>query len=260
MFMDLCRDETQVGQLGRLAIVTAVDGYGLKEREGLKRQTGSTLGKWILPFFGTGWLTPAGRAFNPALPSGRRPEKDGATPSAKARLRHRPIHFLRWPFRHRLRYLARHSYMKNRLLCLALALTVCLPAAPGLRAQEKREHKDPETELGNTMEKMNGAWRKLRKQVADPAGNAASLELVATISACAEKALTFKPARVEDVPAADREKFIADYQVQMKDFGAQVRKLEEALKADDNATAAAIVQKMGAMQKEGHKEFKLPDM
>ena len=32
-------------RLGRLAIVTAVDGYGFKEREGLKRETGPTLGK-----------------------------------------------------------------------------------------------------------------------------------------------------------------------------------------------------------------------
>ncbi len=150
--------------------------------------------------------------------------------------------------------------MKTRLLPFALALLLAFPAASLLPAQEKREHKEPDTELGKTMEKMNGAWRKLRKQVADPAGNAGSLELVATISACAEKALTFRPARVEDVPAADREKFIADYQAQMKDFGAQVMKLGAALKANDNAAAAAIVQKMGAMQKEGHKEFKRPDM
>jgi uncharacterized protein with von Willebrand factor type A (vWA) domain len=150
--------------------------------------------------------------------------------------------------------------MKIRLLPFTLAFLLACPAVSPLRAQEKREHKEPDTELGKTMEKMNGAWRKLRKQVADPAGNAASLELVATISACAEKALTFQPARVEDLPAADRAKFIANYQAQMKDFGVQVAKLGEALKAGDNAAASAIVQKMGAMQKEGHKDFKRPDM
>lgn len=149
--------------------------------------------------------------------------------------------------------------MKSRLLPLALALLVgCVAPAPG-RAQEKKP-KEPETELGNTMDKMNGAWRKLRKQLADPASNAASLELVATISAAADKAATLKPARLADVPAADQAKFIADYQAQMKEFIAQIAKLGAALKANDNAAADAIVRKMGAMQKEGHKDFKRPDL
>lgn len=147
--------------------------------------------------------------------------------------------------------------MKNRLLLLALALTLGLPAVPLVRAADAPKH--DETELGKTMEKLNGAWRKLRKQVADPAANAASLELVATIAASAEKALTFKPARVEDVPAADREKFVAAYQAGMKDFIVQIAKLKDALTANDNAGAQAIIQKIGALQKEAHKEFKRPD-
>lgn len=151
--------------------------------------------------------------------------------------------------------------MKNRLLFLVLTLASSLPLAPVLRAQE-HEHKKKadETELGNTMEKMSGAWRKLRKQAGDATSNASSLELVATVKACAEKALTFKPARAEDVPAADRAKFIADYQTQMKEFVAQAGRLAEAFQAGDNAAAQALIQKMGAMQKEGHKEFKRPDM
>ena len=153
--------------------------------------------------------------------------------------------------------------MKNRLLLPALALLMTFSAAPLLRAADPQPAppaaKDDDTELGKTMSKMNGAWRKLRKQAADPTANATSLELVATISACAEKALTLQPAKVEDVPAADRPKFIADYQAQMKDFSAQVAKLGDAFKANDNAAAQAIIQKMGAMQKEGHKEFKRPE-
>jgi len=149
--------------------------------------------------------------------------------------------------------------MKSRLLPLALALIVgCM--APTLGRAQEHKHKEPETELGNTMDKMNGAWRKLKKQVADPASNASSLDLVATISAAADKAATLKPARLADVPAADQAKFLADYQAQMKDFGAQIAKLGAALKANDNGAAQAIVQKMGAMQKEGHKDFKRPDM
>jgi soluble cytochrome b562 len=151
--------------------------------------------------------------------------------------------------------------MKNRLLFLALALVICLPAAPVARAQEhEQKKKDDETELGKTMEKLNGAWRKLRKQAGDAASNAASLDLAATVKACAEKALTFKPAKVADVPAADQEKFVADYQKQMKDFVALADQLVAAFKANDNAGAQDLIKKMGAAQKEGHKEFKRPDM
>ncbi|MDB6167108.1 MAG: hypothetical protein JWQ83_2248 [Lacunisphaera sp.] len=154
--------------------------------------------------------------------------------------------------------------MKNRLLFLVLAFTLTFPAT-ALRAAEPppagatSAPQDDETELGRTMSKLNGAWRKLRKQAADATANAKSLEFVATIKAAAEKALTLEPAKAEDVPAAERAKFIADYRAQMKDFIAQIDKLGEAFKANDNAAAQAIIQKMGAMQKEGHKEFKRPE-
>ena len=150
--------------------------------------------------------------------------------------------------------------MKNRLLhaCLALAFVTCLTAEPALHAQEIRK-KAEETELGKSMEKISGAWRKLRRQVADPASNAASLELVATIQAAAEKALTLTPARIEDVPAADREKFAGHYRQGMKEFHAEIGKLAAALQAGDNAAAQELVRKIGDLQKAGHREFKRPD-
>ena len=150
--------------------------------------------------------------------------------------------------------------MKNRLLFLSLVLALCLPAAPVVRATEpEHKKKDDETELGKTMEKMNGAWRKLRKQAGDAASNAASLDLVATIKAGLDKALTFKPAKVADLPVADREKFVADYQEDMKNVLSLVGKLEPAFKAGDNAAALELIQKIGAAQKEAHKEFKRPE-
>lgn len=150
--------------------------------------------------------------------------------------------------------------MKNRLLhaCLALAFVTCLATVPALPAQETKK-KIEETELGRSMEKISGAWRKLRRQIADPASNASSLELVAIISAAAEKALALTPARIDDVPAADREKFAENYRKGMKGFHAQVGKLAEALKAGDNAAAQDLIKKIGDLQKEGHKEFKRPD-
>jgi hypothetical protein len=150
--------------------------------------------------------------------------------------------------------------MKKRLLFLTLALAVATPATLRLSAAEPApKHKEADTELGKAMEKMNHAWRKLRKQAGDPASNASSLELVATISAAADQALKLQPDKTKDLPEADRAKFVADYQSQMKDLIAQIAKLQDAFKAGDNAAALAILRKMGGIQKEGHHEFKRPE-
>lgn len=152
--------------------------------------------------------------------------------------------------------------MKKRLLPLALAATLFFPSAAVLRAQEKPAHthdKEAETELGKHMEKLNSAWRKLRKQAPDAASNASSLELVATIKAEAEKAVTLQPDKARDLPEADRAKYIQDYQGKMKDFAAKLGKLSDAFKAGDNAAAGALIKELGTMQREGHKEFKRPD-
>ena len=135
--------------------------------------------------------------------------------------------------------------MKNRTLPCLLALLLTFPCASILRAQEKSEPKEPETELGKLMEKNNVAWRKLRRQAADPANNATSAGLVATIREGLTKGLSLKPAKADDVPAADREKFIAAYQTHLKEFIVQLDQLEAAFKANDNPAAQALIAKLG---------------
>lgn len=158
--------------------------------------------------------------------------------------------------------------MKKRLLPLTLALTVLFPAAALIRAEglpasadkaPQHEHKEPETELGKTMEKLNGAWRKLRKQVNDAPSNASSVEQVAIVKEAALKAATLEPDKAKDLPEADRPKFIQEYQAKMKEFASKLDKLSDAFKANDNAAAAAQLRELGQMQREGHKEFKRPD-
>ncbi|HVT73931.1 MAG TPA: cytochrome b562 [Lacunisphaera sp.] len=149
--------------------------------------------------------------------------------------------------------------MKTPLLRLALTLLLALPAAPLLRAQQKHEHKEPDTELGKVMEKVGHAWRTVRKQVENPADNAATLALVTEIQGNLEKALQLEPVRANDVPAAERAKFVESYRAHLKDFLGLVSQLETALKANDNAAAADLVKKMGAAQRENHKEFRRPE-
>lgn len=134
--------------------------------------------------------------------------------------------------------------MKIRILLLTLACAMV--SVPASYAADKDE-----TELGNHMDKMGGAFRKLKKSVPDAAQNAESLKSIAIIKAEAAASTKLTPAWKPE----QKEK----YQAKMKEFNAKVDKLEAALKAGDNAAAAKLCEELGAAQKEGHKEFKKPD-
>lgn len=137
-----------------------------------------------------------------------------------------------------------------KIRALLFSLICAAVTVPSVRAAEGKADKD-ETVLGNHMDKMGGAFRKLKRQLADSTKNADSLALVATIKTEAAAAAKEKPAwHPEDAPK---------FQAQMKDFLALVDKLEAALKAGDNAAAAKLADDMGAAQKKGHTDFKKPD-
>ena len=149
--------------------------------------------------------------------------------------------------------------MKIRILLLTLISALAI--VPGVRAQDaKAKSADKEeTELGDKMDKMGGAFRKLKRQINDASKNEDSLKLVATMRESSKAALKLEPAMKADKPAAEQAKFVAAYQAKMKEFDTQVGALEAALKAGNNAEAAKIVAALGVAQKEGHKEFKRPD-
>jgi uncharacterized protein YukE len=141
--------------------------------------------------------------------------------------------------------------MKIRILLLSL---ICSAAAlTGVNAAEgKAKGGDKEeTELEKHMDKMGGAFRKLKRQIPDATKNEDSLKLVATIKDASNAATKLTPAWKPE----QKEK----YQAKMKEFNQKVGKLEMALKAGKNDEAAKIADELGAAQKEGHKEFKKPD-
>jgi soluble cytochrome b562 len=145
--------------------------------------------------------------------------------------------------------------MKNTLHSLAALLflaTVALAPAASSHAASP----DDQTELGARMEKLNAPWRKLRRQVADPAKNTASLELLAKIREAAKGAEQLTPAMAADLPADRRAKFQADYAAGMKKFADYLDALEAALKAGDNAAAAKVVAAIASHQREAHKAFR----
>lgn len=141
--------------------------------------------------------------------------------------------------------------MKLRLL--TLSLISALVALPVLQAQPPKED---HTELGDKMEKLNGAYRKLPKLVADAAQKDDALKQIAIIKESAVAAAKLEPAKLKEVPAADQAKFMADYQAKMKEFLATIDKLEAAVKSGDTAGATKIVDDMKMERNEGHKAFK----
>lgn len=141
---------------------------------------------------------------------------------------------------------------------IALGLILlALITVPVLPAQERPADKKS-TELESKMEKMNGAWRKLRRQIADPAMNASSLELLAKVRAAAAGAEKLTPIKAADVPEADRAKFQADYAAGMKKLDGLFGELEAALKAGNNEEANKLFNNINDFQRESHKAFRRP--
>ena len=146
--------------------------------------------------------------------------------------------------------------MKNRLLIFT---AVCaLAFGLGVRAQDAKKD-EPETELGQKMEKMSGAFRALRRQAGDASKNADSIAKVQALRQNAQAAIKLEPAKKSEIPAADQAKFVADYQAKMKELIELTNKLEAAFKANNNEEAQKILGTMGDAQKAGHKQFKKAD-
>jgi soluble cytochrome b562 len=117
---------------------------------------------------------------------------------------------------------------------------------------------DKKTELEERMTKMNKAFRKLRKQVADPAQTASSLDLVATMQEAAKESLDLTPEKAADIPDDQKAKFMADYKAGIQAMQDELTKLSDALTAGKNADAAKIVADMFDLEKKSHKEFRRP--
>jgi cytochrome c556 len=150
--------------------------------------------------------------------------------------------------------------MKIRLPLFALICAVT--ALPVIRAQDAAPKQMPAkqdtTPLGEQMDKISGAFRKLGRQIADATKNEDSLAQVAIIHDAATEALKLEPSWKQEKPAEDQAKFVADFQAEMKGFIADVDKLAAALKAGNNDEAAKLLQALKADQDKGHSDFRKP--
>jgi soluble cytochrome b562 len=151
----------------------------------------------------------------------------------------------------------------RRVFVWLLAASILAPLAsaadapPAASAQPAPDN-EKKTELELRMDRMGKAFRKLKKQVSDPAQNASSLQLVATMQAAAKEAVDLTPEKAQDLPADQRPKFIEDYRAGIKGLLDRFDQLQEALTAGKNDEAAKLVSALGDYQKKEHKEFRKP--
>jgi len=148
--------------------------------------------------------------------------------------------------------------MKCRFLASAviLALVVSGPRPAAGAGAEQGPATEEMTELGEHMDRLSGAFRKLRRQAGDPAHNAASLELLAEMRDAAQAAAKLVPAKAADLPEADRAKFTAAYRKQMEKLLAQVSAIEATFKAGDNPAAQKRIAELADFQKASHREYR----
>jgi len=113
------------------------------------------------------------------------------------------------------------------------------------------------TPLGKKMSALNTAFKAVGRQIDDASKNASTLEQLAIIETNAKAALTLEPEKKAQIPAAEQAKFMADYKAGLEKFLVTVGNMRAALKAGNNAEAAAALDAMKSLQRESHNAFRI---
>ena len=93
-----------------------------------------------------------------------------------------------------------------------------------MAASHQDDDKKTELEM-KRMDRVGKAFRKLRKQVADPTQNASSIELASKMSAALKEAEDLTPEKAADIPDDQRPKFVSDFKDGIKAMEDEVSKL-----------------------------------
>lgn len=120
------------------------------------------------------------------------------------------------------------------------------------------DHGEKTTELGQRMKRIAKAMKALGKQINDPSANDSSIVLIGQMKTAAKEALQFKPEKEADLPPDQQPAFQHNYEVALKQAIGVMDQIEDALKANDNATAAQLFKKLGQTERKDHHEFRKP--
>jgi soluble cytochrome b562 len=140
--------------------------------------------------------------------------------------------------------------MKIRLLLFTLISAIAMGSIT-LRAAD-----DDQTALGAKMEKIGGAWRKVKAQINDKSQNADTLAKLAIVKENLVAGAKEEPDLAKSKSGAEKEKFVADFRAKMKEETEKVDKIIVLVKAGNNEEAAKLVGTVDQDQKDAHKSFK----
>jgi soluble cytochrome b562 len=146
---------------------------------------------------------------------------------------------------HHTKPIKTHTMKLHRMLATIVA-TAAL-AIPAFAADE--------TPLGEQMEKFSKSLKAIGRAAKE--GNI-SKELVAKVDdakAAAQAALKFEPAKTKEIPAAEKEKFLADYKASMEETIKTLDELKAAVESGKADAVSKVMEKLNGQKKEGHKKF-----
>lgn len=109
--------------------------------------------------------------------------------------------------------------------------------------------------LKANMKALNRAYRKVRKQIVDPAQNTSSVQLLQAIQLEVTRGIAIVPNRVSEIPVNEQGRFVLSYKRKMVEFLTILLDIESALLDGDNSLAQQQFGKLYQMKKEGHREF-----
>lgn len=135
---------------------------------------------------------------------------------------------------------------------LKTLLTLLTTAALSLNVAFAAEDDTP---LAKEMKTINKSLRTLKRQAADASKKDENLALLATIKKSLEASNKLDPAKTKDVPAAEKEAYLAKYHEQMGDLAKTFDELEVAIKEDKADDAKKLFEKLTDQKEKGHKDF-----
>ncbi len=109
--------------------------------------------------------------------------------------------------------------------------------------------------LKNNMKQIGPLFKAIALSVSDPSKNADNIDKTKQLILLFKNTLTLIPDSVSQLPETQRADSITQFQNLINDELTNTNLLQVALIANDNATAAGIVQKMTVTKKEGHTRF-----
>jgi soluble cytochrome b562 len=138
-----------------------------------------------------------------------------------------------------------------KLKPLFTLLAACAIAVPAFAEED--------TPLAKEMEKISKALKAVNRNLADAAQKDANIAKVGEAQAANTAATKLEPAKTKDVPAGEREKFLAGYKAAMEEAGKNLDALKTAIAGGKTDDAKAILDKLNTNKKDGHKKYKAED-